>query len=588
MRMILRINLSNGKISEEQLGPEMSKNFLGGRGLGTKLIYDEVDPKVDPLSEKNKMAFAVGPLTGTAAPTSGRFEVVSKSPLTGFICDSNCGGTLAPHIKWQGYDAILIEGKSKDPVYLWSNDGKAELRDASGLWGKDVEETTRKLQEETDKKAQVACIGPGGERGVKFACIMNDEHRAAGRGGLGAVMGSKNLKAMVLLGTKKKPLADQKKFLDVVRHCLMTIDKNPVTKDALKIFGTNALVSVINEVGMFPTNNFQIGYFEEADGICGPKYIERIFVKPYACFGCPIACGRMTRADGEEGGGPEFETVWALGAQCGVSRLEDIAKANYICNRLGIDTISAGNTIGCAMELSEKGFLKEEIKFGDSEKMIELVRLTGLAEGFGKELGEGSRRLAEKYGHPELAMQVKGMEMPAYDPRGAQGHGLGYATSSRGACHLRAYMIGPEVLGVPVMIDRFKAEGKAKIVKLFQDVSAAVDSLSLCRFTSFALTVEEYSALLSAATGINYSTSDFIRVGERVWNLERLFNIRAGLTKKDDRLPERFLKEPFKEGNSRGRVNELDKMLPEYYQVRGWDAEGAPTKQKLDELGLAR
>ncbi len=584
--MILRINLSNGKISEENLDPQIKKNFLGGRGLGTKLIYDEVDPKVDPLSEKNKLVFAVGPLTGTAAPTSGRFEVVSKSPLTGTICDSNCGGHLAPHIKWQGYDAIIVEGKSKSPVYVWVKEKKVEIRDASKLWGKDVEETTKKLLEETEKRAQVACIGPAGERLVNFACIMNDEHRAAGRGGLGAVMGSKNLKALVMQGTGQTQVANKEKFMEVVRHCLMTIDKNPVTKDALKIFGTNALVSVINEVGIFPTHNYQLGRFEEADGICGPKYIERIFVKPYACFGCPIGCGRMTKADGEVGGGPEFEAVWALGATCGVSRLEDIAKANYICNRLGMDVITTGSTIACAMELSEKGYINEKINFGDSAKMLELTRLTGLKEGFGKELAEGSKRLAEKYGHPEIAMQVKGMEMPAYDPRGAQGHGLGYATSSRGACHLRAYMIGPEVLGTPALIDRFKSDGKAKIVKLFQDVSAAVDSLSLCRFTSFALTVDEYAALLSAATGVDYSPKEFIKVGERVWNTERLFNIKAGFGKKDDTVPSRLLNEPLKEGNSRGRVLELDKMLPEYYKVRGWDSDGVPTKEKLSELEL--
>ncbi len=585
-KMILRINLSNGKISDENLDPQVKKEFLGGRGLGTKIIYDEVDPKVDPLSENNKLVFAVGPLTGTAAPTSGRFEVVSKSPLTGAICDSNCGGQMAPQIKWQGYDAIIIEGKSKSPVYVWVKDKKGEIRDASNLWGNDVEETTKKLVEETDKRAQVACIGPAGERLVKFACIMNDEHRAAGRGGLGAVMGSKNLKALVVQGTGPTAVANKEKFMEVVKHCLMTIDKNPLTKDALKIFGTNALVSIINEVGIFPTHNYQFGHFDEADGICGPKYIERIFVKPYACFGCPIGCGRMTRVDGEVGGGPEFETVWAFGATCGVSRLEDIAKANYACNRLGMDTISMGSTIACAMELSKKGYIKEKINFGDSAKMLELTKLTGLKEGFGNELAEGSKRLAEKYGHPEIAMQVKGMEMPAYDPRGAQGHGLGYATSSRGACHLRAYMIGPEVLGVPALIDRFKAEGKVKIVKLFQDVSAAVDSLSLCRFTSFALTVDEYAALLSAATGVDYSSKEFIKVGERVWNLERLFNMKAGYGKKDDTVPRRILDEPLKEGNSRGRVLELGKMLPDYYKARGWDSEGAPTKEKLSELGL--
>lgn len=584
--MILRINLSNGKVGEEAIDAETKRKFVGGRGLGVKIIADEVDPKVDPLSEKNKMVFVVGPLTSTAAPTAGRYAIVSKSPQTGTIVDSNSGGFFAPMIKGQSCDAIVIEGKSSSPVYIWANDGKVEIRGASKVWGKDVEESTKALIKETDEKAKVACIGPAGERLVRFACVINDEHRAAGRGGIGAVMGSKNLKAVVALGGKKPQVADEAKFKEVVKRCLMTIDKNPVTKDSLRIMGTPVLVSIINELGMFPIRNFQEGYSKEADGFCGEKYLERIFVKPYACYGCPIGCGRMTRAGGEEGGGPEYESLWALGPECGVTELEDIARANYLCNRLGLDTISAGATIGCAMELSEKGHLDEEIKFGDSEKVLELIRKIAMREGIGRDLGEGSKRLAEKYGYPEFAMQAKGLEFPGYDPRGVQGHALGYATSNRGGCHLRAYMIGPEALGVPAPIDRFKTEGKAKIVKLFQDVSATVDSLVLCRFTSFAITVDEYANLLTAATGVTYTPEEFRTVGERVWNMERLYNIRAGLGKKDDTLPRRFLETTLKEGNSRGRVVELDKMLAEYYAERGWNSEGVPKPELLKKLGI--
>lgn len=584
--MLLRVNLSTGKISEEEIPEEILRKFVGGRGLGVKILTDEVDPKIDPFSEKNKMIFAVGPLTRTTAPTSGRYEVIFKSPLTGTICNSNSGGHFAPALRGLGYYAIVFEGASKEPVYLWATEERAELRDASRIWGKDTEETTRVLLEETDKRARVACIGPAGERLVKMAAIINDEHRAAGRGGGGAVMGSKRLKAVVVLGNKRPEVKDEARFNQMVRKCLVTIDKNPLTKDALKIFGTNALVSIINELGMFPTRNFQEGYFEEADGICGEKYLERIFVKSYACYGCPIGCGRLTKADGEEGGGPEYESVWSLGALCGVSNIEDIAKANYLCNKLGMDTISMGSTIACAMELSEKGYLQEKLRFGDSKKVIELVRLTGMREGLGDELAEGSRAFAQRYGHQELAMQVKGMELPAYDPRGVQGHALAYATSNRGGCHLRAYMISPEVLGIPAMIDRFNPDGKAPIVKLLQDVSAAVDSLVLCRFTQFALTIEQYSTLLSAATGIEYTQEDFKRVGERIWNLERVFNIRAGFSKADDVLPKRFLEEPLREGNSRGRTVQLEKMLEDYYRARGWDSDGVPTEEKLRELEL--
>ena len=480
----------------------------------------------------------------------------------------------------------MIEGKSKDPVYVWASENGVEIRDASKLWGKDTEETTKALLKETDERARVACIGPAGERLVRMAAIINDEHRAAGRGGGGAVMGSKRLKALVLYGEQKPKVADNQRFMETVKGCLMTLDKNPVTKDSLRIFGTNVLVDIINEIGAFPTRNFQEGYFEEADGISGPKYLERIFVKAYNCAGCPIGCGRLTRANGEEGGGPEYETVWAFGAACGNSNIEDIAKANYMANRLGLDTISTGVTIACAMEMSERGILKESVRFGDSEQIIELVRKIGYREGIGDDLAEGSKRFAEKHGCPELAMQIKGLEIPAYDPRGVQGHALGYATSNRGGCHLRAYMIAPEVLGIPVMVDRFKPEGKASIVKLLQDVSAAVDTLVLCRFTQFALRIDQYAGLLSAAVGRTYTEDDFKRVGERVWNLERLFNVKAGFSRKDDTLPPRFLQEPLKEGNSRGRVVELDKMLPEYYKIRGWDEEGRPTAEKLEKLGL--
>jgi aldehyde:ferredoxin oxidoreductase len=583
---LLRVNLSTGRISEEEVRPEILEMFVGGRGLGVKILSDEVDPTIDPLSDKNKLIFTVGPLTATAAPTSGRYEVIFKSPLTGTICNSNSGGYFAPMIRRLGYLGIVIEGASKDPVYVWASPEGVEIRDASKLWGKDTEETTRAILKETNEHAKVACIGPAGERLVRMAAIINDEHRAAGRGGCGAVMGSKKLKAIAVYGEQKPEVREPQRFAQLVKQCLMTLDKNPVTKDSLRIFGTNVLVDIINEVGMFPTRNFQEGYFEEADGISGPKYLERIFVKAYNCSGCPIGCGRLTKADGDQGGGPEYETVWSFGAVCGNSNIEDIAKANYIANRLGLDTISTGVTIACAMEMSEREIIKEEIRFGDSKKIIELVEKIGYREGIGDELAEGSKRFAEKHGHPELAMQVKGMEIPAYDPRGVQGHALGYATSNRGACHLRAYMIGPEVLGIPVMVDRFKPDGKAPIVKLLQDVTAAVDCLVLCRFTQFAMRIDQYAALLSAAVGRTYTEDDFKRVGERVWNLERWFNVRAGFSRKDDTLPPRFLKEPLKEGNSRGRVVELERMLTEYYEVRGWDSEGRPTEEKLRELGI--
>jgi aldehyde:ferredoxin oxidoreductase len=583
---ILRINLSTGKILEEEISQDIKQKFIGGRGLGVKIMLDEVDPKVDPLSEHNKIVLAVGPLTGTSAPTAGRYEVISKSPLTGTISDGNSGGYFGPMFKALGYEAMVIEGKSKEPVCIWAHDREVELRDASRVWGSDTRVTTDKILEETDAKAKISCIGPAGERMVRLACIINDKHRAVGRGGLGAVCGSKNLKAIAVLGSEKPWIANKEKFMQVVKSCRMTLGKNPYTKDSLKIFGTSVLVSAMAKAGILPTRNFQRGYFEEVDGICGEKYLERIFFEPYTCFGCPISCGRLTQVEGEMGGGPEYETLWAFGPECEVSNLEAIAKANYLCNKLGLDTISTGSTIGCAMELAEKGCLNEKIEFGDSEKMVELVRETGLKEGFGNKIGEGSKLLAEKYRHPEVAIQVKGLELPAYDPRGVQGHALAYATSNRGGCHMRAYMIGPEVLKVPTGLDRFKAKGKAKIVKLLQDTSATVDSLILCRFTSLALTIEQYAGLLTAATGTEYSPEEFKKVGERIWTLERLFNNRAGFRRADDTLPKRFLEEPLKTGNSRGRIVKLEQMLEEYYEERTWTEKGEPKAELLKELEI--
>lgn len=583
---MLRTNLSSGTVSEEELDEETRRKFLGGRGLGVKIISDEVDPRADPLSEENKIVFAVGPLTKTPAPTSGRYAVVSKSPLTGTIADSNSGGFFAPMLKGIGHDAVIVEGESDDPVYIWANEDGAEIRDASSIWGMETREATDEIREETHESAEVACIGPAGEEEALLACIINSKHRAAGRGGLGAVMGSKNLKALAVHGTEVPSLADRERFMEAVEKCRMTINKNPVTKDSLSRMGTPALVSIMEETGILPTSNFRRGTFENSDGVSGQKYLERIFEESYACAGCPIGCGRITKADGESGGGPEYETVWAFGPELEISRLEDIAKANYLCNRLGLDTISTGSTIGCAMELSEKGYLDRELEFGDEEEMLDLVEKAGNLEGFGERIANGSKRLAEECGHPEASMTVKGMEIPAYDPRGVQGQALSYATSNRGGCHLRAYMIGPEILGSPTSLDRFKAEGKAAIVKLFQDFSATVDSLNLCRFTSIALTLEQYSELLSAGTGIEYDADDFKKVGERIWNLERLFNVKAGFDRGDDTLPKRFLETPLEEGNSRDRTVELEEMLDEYYEVRNWTEDGVPRESLLEDLGI--
>jgi len=582
---ILYVSLSDKSIRREPIPPDLYKEYLGGRGLGVKLLFDRLAPGTDALSPENLLVFAVGPSTATSVPTAGRFVVITKSPTTGTIFDSHAGGYFGAQLRRAGFAAVVFHGRADTPVYLWINDGQVEIRDASKLWGKDTYSTTDALLEETDSKAQVACIGPAGENLGLMAAIMTDKHRAAGRGGVGAVMGSKNLKAIVAKGTGEVGVNDSERLKAAVERARRLIKKNAVTDKSLPIYGTPVLVSVANELGMLPTNNFQEGTFNDAEGVSGEKLLERFSAGTYHCHGCPIGCGRVSLIKGEKVGGPEYESLWALGPQCGINDLEWIAIANNRCNLLGLDTISTGSTIGAAMELVEKGKLDAPLKFGDTNGLLDLLDDMAHMRGLGAEMSEGSKRLAERYGAPELAMQVKGLEIPAYDPRGAQGHALGYATSNRGGCHLRSYLIGPEVLGSPVLVDRDRPDGKADLVMLYQDLSAAMDCMVVCRFTNFAWTVDDYAEMISAGTGIELSGRDLLRLGERIYNLERLFNLREGFTTKDDTLPPRFFK-PLPEGGSRNRVVHLEEMLTEYYKLRGWDKEGRPTKDTLKKLDI--
>jgi aldehyde:ferredoxin oxidoreductase len=582
---LLKVSLTNQTSKKLPLSPTDFTQFLGGRGLGVKLVYDAVTPEIAPLSPDNLLVFAIGPLTATITPTAGRTAVITKSPLTGTIFDSNVGGYFGPQLRRAGYAALIIEGRASSPMYLWINDGDIEFQSAKSIWGKEVSPSTDQLLEETDSKAQVACIGPAGENQVKLAAIMTDKHRAAGRGGVGAVMGSKNLKGVVVKGTQKVAVSNSEQLDKVVTRVRRLIKKDSITNKSLPVYGTPVLVNLANEYGILPTYNFQEGTFNDAEGVSGEKLLERLFVKKYHCFGCPIGCGRITRAYDEEGGGPEYETLWALGPQCGINDLEWIAAANFRCNELGLDTISLGSTLGCAMELVQKGKLKAHLKFGETKGIMQLIDDVAMSQGLGAELGEGSKAFSSRYNAPELSMQVKGLEIPAYDPRGVQGHALAYATSNRGGCHLRAYLIGPEILGSPVLVDRDRVEGKPGLVVLFQDLSAVMDSLVLCRFTTFAFTVEDYADLVAAATGLPIDGRELLRIGERIWNLERLFNLREGFSAKDDCLPPRF-STPIPEGGSRNRIAHLDEMLPEYYLLRGWDKKGQPTQTRLKQLNL--
>lgn len=597
MGRILRVNLSKGVVSREELDLDDLRNYVGARGLGTRLFVKEVDPKVDPLSPENKIIFMAGPLTGTLAACGGRYNVVTKGPLNGTIAASNSGGNFGPELKFAGFDGIIVEGRSKKPVYLWVFNDQVEIRDAGEVWGKDVFEATDMIKAATDEEAKVACIGPAGENQVKFACIMNEYHRAAGRSGVGAVLGSKNLKAVAVRGTGGVKVASVSGFMEAVADARGKLAAHPVTSQGLAAYGTNILINILNAAGGLPVKNYsEAAVFEGAEKISGEYQAEKYLVRNKGCFGCSIGCGRVTRINKgkfkSRGEGPEYEATWAFGANLGLDDFEAISKANFLCNELGLDPITMGSTLSCAIEMYQKGVIpagdvERSLNWADGELLVEMVKKTAFREGFGTQLAEGSYRLAEKYGHPEYSMTVKKQELPAYDPRGQQGIGLNYATSNRGGCHVRGYLTSPEILGIPVLSDPAVTEGKAALLKLFQDLTALVDSSGTCLFTTFAIGLPELSAELREATGVNMSDEEYLLAGERIWNMERLFNLAAGFSAKDDRLPKRLLEEPMKGGPRKGQVHQLDKMLPEYYQLRGWDENGVPGADKIKELGLA-
>lgn len=572
--------------------------YIGGRGLGTKLFTQEVSPNVDAFSPDNKLIFATGALTSTTAPTGGRYMVITKSPLTGTIASSNSGGFFGAKMKSTGFDVLIFEGKADKPCYLYLDETKQEIRDASAFWGKDAHEATDLLIEAVgEKSAKVACIGQAGENLSNIAAVMNDKHRAAGRSGVGAVMGSKMLKAIVVSGKHKTIIDDPEEFKKAVKAKIAILKENGVTGEGLPALGTKVLDNIINSNGLYPTRNFHKSQFEHTDEVSGEALVEKGYlVKKAACFACPIACGRVVQLpQGKKGEGPEYEPGWAFGALCEIKDLNAISQANFMCNELGLDPISAGVTIATMMELYEAGAIKkEELEkgpepvFGSSEALLFYIRKMGVKEDIGEKLAMGSYRLAEHYGHPEFSMSVKKQELPAYDPRGVQGQGLAYATSNRGGCHVRAYLIAPEIIGAPEKLDPQELKGKPEWVKIFQDLTAVIDSAGLCLFTSFALGAPDYADLINNATGFNYSVDEMMKAGERIWNLERIFNQKAGIGSEQDTLPERLLKNPVPSGPNEGKVHQLGKLLPEYYKIRGWDEKGVPTNEKLEELEIEK
>ncbi|WP_297499019.1 aldehyde ferredoxin oxidoreductase [Thermococcus sp.] len=595
----LRVNLSTGEIKVEEYDEELAKKWLGSRGLAIYFLLRDMDPKVDPLSPENMLIITPGPLSGTSAPTGGRYNVVTKSPQTGFITMSNSGGYFGAELKFAGWDGIIVEGKADSPVYIYIKDDNVEIRDASHLWGKRVSETEEAIKKEIgSKKLHIASIGPAGENLVKFAAVINDGHRAAGRAGVGAVMGSKNLKAIAVEGSKHVPIADRQKFMLVVREKINKLRNDPVAGGGLPKYGTAVLVNIINENGLYPTRNFQTGVFELAYEQSGEAMAAKYLIRNQPCYACPIGCGRVNRLPTVGvTEGPEYESIWALGANLGINDLASIIEANHMCDDFGLDTISTGGTLATAMELWEKGLLKPEdvgedappFRFGNTEVLHYYIEKLVYREGFGDVLAEGGYRLAEKFNGVDYFMGVKKLELPAYDPRGAEGHGLGYATNNRGGCHIKNYMISPEILGYPYKMDPHDiSDDKIKMLLLFQHLSAVIDAAGLCLFTTFGLGADDFRDMLNAALGWDFSTDDYLKIGERIWNAERIFNLKAGLIpERDDTLPKRFLEEPMPEGPNKGHVVRLKEMLPRYYKMRGWTEDGRVPKEKAEELGIA-
>jgi aldehyde:ferredoxin oxidoreductase len=612
-RKILRVNLSKGTCTPEALNMDWAMQYLGQRGLASKYLSEEIDPKCDALGPDNKLIMATGPLTGTMASTAGRYSVVCKSPLTGAIAASNSGGFLGAEMKFAGWDMIIFEGKSKKPVYLLIQDDQVELRSADAIWGKSAWETDDILHAtHQDPQMRIACIGRTAEAGCLYAAVMNDRHRAAGRSGVGTVMASKNLKAVAIRGTGGVGnLEDAKKFIDAVDAGKQVLADGAVTGQGLPIYGTQVLMNVINGVGGLPAHNMRDVGFDGAGDISAEAMAEprKSDGKPNlttnaGCFACTIACGRISTVDKTHfsvkdkpqyhgaSGGLEYEAAWALGADTGVSDLDALTYVNFLCNEDGFDPITFGSTVAAAMEMFEDGDITTkdtggiELKFGSAEALVAITELLVTGEGFAKDLGMGSKRLCEKYKRPELSMSVKGQEFPAYDPRGIQGIGLNYATANRGACHLRGYTVASEVLGIPVKTEQNDAEGKPELVKAFQDATAVVDSAGLCLFTTFAWGMDNIAPQIDAACEGDWSVEGCLEAGERIWNMERIFNQAAGFTADDDKLPKRMLKEAIKGGPTDGQVSRLGEMLPKYYEIRGWNPQGEVTAETRKRLSL--
>ena len=605
---ILRVDLSQGRVEMQALEEGLAKKFIGGSGLAAKILYDETGPETDPLGPENRLIFMTGPFAATPVITSGRHAVVTKSPLTGVFAESDSGGTWGPFLKRAGFDGVVIAGKSNKPVYIWVSDGKAEIRDATHLWGKDTYELEPIIRKETHSEAVVTSIGPAGEKGVRFASILNDgkDARAAGRGGTGAVMGSKNLKAIAVHGNQEIEMADPEGLRASLKEISPMVAKNA---EGMRKNGTAGGVSAFEALGSLPLKNwkYQGRWEQQAAKIAGPAVTEKMLTGIYYCEKCVIGCGRRVKIDkgpyaGVEGAGPEYETIALLGSLCLVDDLEAIAKANELCNRYGMDTISCGAAIAFGMEAYEKGLITKketgelELLWGRGDVMVKMVEKIGKREGLGDLLGEGVRIAAEKIGKNavEFSLHVKGLEIPGHDPRCYNAGGVSYATSNRGACHLAGFshtferILSLPEIGVEKPLPRLETKGKGELAAKTQNVMGLFDALKVCKFTLFGgLKITPIASWYTMVTGVPMDVSQLLKIGERIFNQKRLYNVHCGISRKDDTLPARLLTLKRTGEGLTPNLPPLGEMLSEYYQVRGWSEEGIPTPEKLRDLGLS-
>jgi aldehyde:ferredoxin oxidoreductase len=606
---VLRVNLSTSKICTENLAAETLRKYIGGRALGSYLLFRDVPKGIDAFQPENELIFMTGPLTGTIIPGTGRWCALAKSPLTGLWGESQAGGPFGPELKFAGYDGIAITGLASKPVYLWINGSKVEIRDADLLWGKGQIATSKLVKKETEHEAKIVAIGQGGEKLVRFACIMHNIH-SLGRTGLGAVMGAKKLKAIAVRGHGSIEVFDSKKVVKIAGEVTEILRNNPLSQRLSK-HGVAEGVVPINEIGLLPTRNFQTGVFCGAEEIDGEEITKSMLLRTPACFGCPQGCPRIVQVrrgqyKGLITGAMQYETIVALGSLCSNSDLDSIAKANDMCNDYSIDSMSTGAVIAFAMECYDKGLIgkKEtggvDLSWGNSSAIIEMIEKIANRCDFGNTLAEGTQRASKIIGKgsEQFAMHIKGMEIPMHDMRGRKAFGLSFVTSNRGGCHAQGaddFADKIPELGLTKQLNRFKPDGKAEVAKWSQDYWVVIDSLLICKWVAALwsnpigpVSVTLLNEIANAVTSWNMPIKEMIEVGERGYNIERAFNIREGLTRDDDDIPSRF-EEPLLEGNSAGGTftrKDLNRMLDEYYSLREWDKQGIPTRKKLKKLDL--